>query len=105
MIKTLFGPIRRKISRTLLLVVLGSVHIARGDSTWVYAVQISANVQVSPPQITLRWEPDQYGANSYTIYRKSKAASAWGNPIATLSGTTGSYTDSNVVAGSTYEYQ
>ena len=31
---------------------------AKADSTWVYAVQISATVQVSPPQITLSWEPD-----------------------------------------------
>lgn len=77
----------------------------RADSTWVYAVQISATVQLQPAQITLSWEPDQYGANSYTIYRKTKTASSWGSPIAVLAGSVSNYTDANVVAGSTYEYQ
>jgi hypothetical protein len=103
---------RRVESSTLLismllagaLMVLGC-SVALADSTWVYAVQISAVVQTSPPQITLHWEPDQYGANSYTIYRKSRDATSWGNPIATLSGGTTSYSDSNVSVGATYEYK
>lgn len=45
---------------------------AKADSTWVYAVQISATVQSSPPQITLSWEADMYGANRYTVFRKAK---------------------------------
>src|ERR1700730_3891587 len=77
----------------------------RADSTWVYAVQISATVQASPPQITLHWEPDQYGANSYTIYRKSKPATTWGSPLATLSGSVSNYTDTTVTVGPAYEYQ
>src|ERR1041385_1561953 len=90
---------------SLLIFGAGPARLVRADSTWVYAVQVSANVQIQPPQITLSWEPDQYGANSYTIYRKSKNASTWGSPIATLSGSVSNYTDSNVVPGSTYEYQ
>jgi len=68
-------------------------------------VQIAADVQVSPPQIHLTWEQDEYGANSYTIYRKSKTATSWGSPIASLSGSVTDYTDSNVTTGTTYEYQ
>src|SRR5437016_5057459 len=75
----------------------------RADSTWVYAVQISASVQASPPQITLRWEPDPYGANSYTVYRKSRDANSWGSGTA-LAGSAGSFVDNNVAVGSTYEY-
>lgn len=107
----LCDPLKRwGVGRSLLILSLlvfgaASVRFVRGDSTWVYAVQVSAGVQLQPPQITLSWEPDQYGANSYTIYRKSKTASSWGNPIATLSGSISNYTDSNVVPGSTYEYQ
>jgi len=85
----------------LFLTVLSS----KADSTWVYAVQITADVQISPPQLRLTWEADQYGANSYTIYRKAKTATSWGSPIATLSGTVTNYTDLNVTVGSTYEYQ
>ena len=77
---------------------------AKADSTWVYAVQISATVQVSPPQITLSWEPDMYGANSYTVLRKAKEDTSWGAPIATLGGATSQFIDSNVAVGTTYEY-
>ncbi len=75
------------------------------DSTFVYAVQISAQLQVAPPQITLSWEPDPYGANSYTIYRKAKEDTSWGAPLATLSGSVGSFSDTSVSVGSAYEYQ
>src|SRR5437870_4106519 len=65
---------------------------ARADDTFVYAVQISATVQSSPPQILLQWLPDPYGANSYTVYRKSKSAVSWGSGVA-LSGSASNYTD------------
>lgn len=74
------------------------------DSTWVYSVQVSATVQASPPKITLNWQPDQYGANSYTVYRKNVADSSWGAGV-TLSGTTSSYVDASVTVGATYEYR
>src|SRR5947207_5118895 len=86
-----------------LLLALGGQSV-KADSTWVYAVQITASVQVSPPQITLRWEPDQYGANSYTVYRKTEDATSWGSGTA-LAGTASSYVDTAVAAGSTYEYR
>ena len=59
-----------------VLALLLSPTLLRADPTWVYTVQISAVVQAAPPQITLNWEPDQYGANSYTIYRKAAATEA-----------------------------
>jgi len=76
------------------------------DSTWNYAVEITAAVQVSPAQITLNWPQDTNGTPaSYTVYRKAPAGSSWGDPVATLSGGTTSFTDSDVVAGTAYEYQ
>ena len=86
-----------------LLLTLATPWI-HADSTWVYAVQISAVVQITPPAITLNWEPDQYGANSYKVYRKAKDATAWG-AATDLSGTTSNFTDFNVAVGSTYEYK
>src|SRR5215469_1143431 len=69
----------------LLVVLVASAHPwpSRGDSTFVYAVQISATVQTNPPQITLNWEPDPYGATNYVVYRKNKADLSWGAPLAT----------------------
>src|SRR4051794_14630582 len=92
--------------RTLLLCVLLAWPglQAKADSTWVYSVQITAAVQASPARITLTWLPDQYGANSYTVYRKAKTDSTWGSGT-TLSGTTTTYVDNNVTVGTTYEYQ
>ncbi len=76
------------------------------DSTWNYAVEISATVQVSPAQITLSWTQDTNGAPaSYTIYRKAPSATSWGNPLATVGGSTTSFADAAVAAGSVYEYQ
>lgn len=74
------------------------------DNTFVYAVQIQASVQVSPPRIHLRWEADPYGARSYTVSRKTKGAAAWG-PGVVLGGNATTYTDPNVALGAAYEYQ
>jgi hypothetical protein len=79
--------------------------LARADSTFVYAVQISATVQTSPPQIILSWEVDPYGAISYAVYRKDKSGNDWGLPIATLAGAASNYTDTAVSENSAYEYQ
>src|SRR3982751_5108027 len=81
-----------------------ALHNMRGDSTWVYSVQVSATVQASPPKITLNWQPDQYGASGYTVSRKNAADSSWGAGV-TLSGTASSYVDSSVAAGAAYEYR
>ena len=93
-------PVHIAVVAALIALAVQTVH---ADSTWVYAVQISANVQTSPPQITLHWEPDQYGANSYTVYRKTKDATSWGTGT-TLSGSASSFTDNSVSVGSAYEY-
>ena len=79
-------------------------HNSKADTTWNYAVQLSATVQAAPPQIVLKWPQDDYGATSYTVYRKAKEATAWGTGTV-LSGTTTNYTDASVVIGTTYEYR
>jgi len=76
----------------------------RADDTFVYAVQLSAAVQANPPQILLSWEPDPYGAISYAISRKSAQATSWG-PATVVPGGATNYLDTNVVDGSSYEYQ
>jgi len=87
--------------------LLGFVVLATAlpaDDTFVYAVQISANVQSSPPRIHLRWEPDPYGARSYKVFRKGRSAASWG-AATMLPGNAAGYTDANVTIGGNYEYQ
>jgi hypothetical protein len=74
------------------------------DSTFLYAVQISAVVQTSPASITLNWEPDLYTVDSLTLYRKAKTDTDWGTGTA-LDPESTSYTDNAVAVGSAYEYQ
>jgi len=76
------------------------------DATYIYAVQINAVVQTSPPKITLNWVGgDPYGPMDFVIYRKAKADTSWGSPIASLSGTATSFPDTAVSVGGAYEYQ
>jgi hypothetical protein len=82
----------------------GSGDRAKADSTFVYAVQLTATAQLSPPAILLSWLPDPYGANSYTVYRKTKEATSWGAGT-TLPGWAEGFTDNNVSPGVAYEYQ
>src|ERR1051326_4973514 len=98
------------VAETLLLAGALIVHTSNThaqEPDWGFSVQLSATVQTDPAQITLQWERDQEGNGSqgYTVYRKSKTAAAWGNPIATLPGSALNYTDSSVATGTTYEYQ
>lgn len=67
-------------------------------------IQVIATVQQNPtPMITLNWSA-QIAVTSFTIYRKAPDALGW-TTIATLSGTTFTYTDTDVVVGTRYEYR
>jgi len=70
-----------------------------------YAVQVTATVQQSPAQIQLQWKRITFTNPSYSIFRKAQNATSWGNSIATLLSIDSIYTDANVVADSSYEYQ
>ncbi|MBU6400542.1 MAG: fibronectin type III domain-containing protein, partial [Verrucomicrobia bacterium] len=98
---------QKKFSAVLGLVLglaCGAIQIL-ADDTWDYAVQVSAQVQTSPPQIALSWPQDTYAVpNSYTVYRKAPNDTSWGSGV-TVSGATTSYVDSNVTVGTAYEYQ
>ena len=88
----------------LLSVALTSEKPAKADQSYVYAVQVSATVQSDPPEIRLSWEPDPYGADRYTVYRKGQNGTAWG-AATVLPGTATRYVDRNVAIGGAYEYQ
>src|SRR4051812_43415113 len=94
------------ITAAMACALLVTASIGRAvEGTWEYAVQVSAMAQSSPAQITLSWPQDtQTTPSSYVVYRKSPGATSWGTGT-TLSGSATSHTDSNLSAGSTYEYQ
>lgn len=87
---------------TLALLFFSDVTSAQ--STKDYAVQITATTQVSPPSITLKWKKIPYGTPVYSIFKKTKTATAWGTAIAAISTGDTTYTDNSVIVDSAYEY-
>lgn len=82
-----------------------AAHTTLADSTWEFAVQVSASVHSEPTQIVLSWPQDSFRVpDSYTIHRKTQSATAWAH-LANLSGHTTSFTDLDVSKGIPYEYQ
>jgi len=70
-----------------------------------YVLMLSAQVSPSPAKIRLEWPRKPTAASSYTVHRKSKEASSWGTPLATLNGSATFYEDTGVVVGQAYEYR
>src|SRR5215471_16182788 len=91
---------------TILELVSAVSSETRGaQTTCEYAVEASAFVQASPPQITLTWPQDRcLLPKGYTIYRKALDATAWGQGVS-LPPSAQTYVDTNVVVGAAYEYQ
>ena len=57
-------------------------------------------------RITLNWiKYASYAAEPYTIWRKEKSATSWGNPVATVGSSVSSWADNNVTPGVYYEYR
>jgi len=93
----------RRVLVTLLIVF--TPQTVQADQTWEYSVQVSAQIQTSPPQITLTWPQDTIAIpDSYTVSQKAPGDSSWGTGIV-LPGTTTSFADSGVSVGTIYEYQ
>lgn len=90
-----------RIIATILSLFISTLALAQ--TTIDYALQITAEVQKLPAQIKLNWKSTVTKGN-LTIFRKTKQATSWGSPIATLSATATSFTDNNVSSGNGYEY-
>src|SRR6187455_2683813 len=83
-------------------VPLFAIPSARAVDPRSYAVELSANVQTAPPQITLKWTADS-NATGYSVYRKAPSAGNW-TPVTSLSAGTLAWTDVSVSNGGSYEY-
>lgn len=99
----------RHCAGTILAICLGlfiallSVTARAETDPKFYAVQASATVQSSPPQITIQWAADP-NASAYTVWRKNVSDGSWGSGTA-LGGNITSFIDQGVELGKVYEYQ
>ncbi len=74
------------------------------QSSLDYAVQLWAEVQVSPPAITIHWLPKQ-GVTTYVLYRKGEGDGDWGSPLGIWDAGVTFYEDADVEPGVPYEYK
>jgi hypothetical protein len=68
-----------------------------------WAVQVTATIDRSSPQIHLTWPGDAY-AKSYSVFRKSRDARTW-TALTDLAGSAADFVDPNVNLGTGYEYK
>lgn len=89
----------------VVLLLLATQSFAQ-DAARELTVQLSAEINEDPNEITLNWlENTNPVPNTYLIWRKEKGASDWGSVLASLSDEELSYTDNTVEPGVSYEYQ
>ncbi len=95
-------------TRKLLILSLSILAFAHTASIRAQAyersVQASAQVQDSPPRITLNWL-GLYNVTGYQIWKKLKGGTSWGQPVAVLDGSALTWSDNSVSTGVSYEYK
>jgi FlgD Ig-like domain len=74
-----------------------------GANVHDYAVEVSARIRESPPQIDFSWVADGT-AEEYWIFKKAPEDTCWTGPVAHLPGGSISWSDSDVQIGQAYEY-
>src|SRR5690606_33696173 len=67
------------------------------------SIMVSATADASQKLITLNWSTTDAG--SFQINRKTIESNNWGNVLASLPGTSNSFTDTSVQPGIIYEYR
>ena len=88
-----------------VFLLLSAQPTCAAQNTWDYAVQLSAQVQTSPPAIVLNWPQDTDNPPaSYQVFRKTAGETSWGAGVL-LPGTATSYPDREVRIATPYEYQ
>ena len=93
----------RRPGTLLILFFLLSGALAFSQTARITTVEVTASVQVSPPQISLSWLPTVYPTTLQKVYRKPKGGATW-TDRATLSNSAVNFVDNAVSAGVSYEY-
>ena len=94
----------RRLLLILLVLASGFLPVRLRAQAREASVLASAQVQVSPPRITLNWLTTN-NVTGYQIWRKVKGATTWGNPVASLGAGAVTWADDNVNVGVSYEYK
>ncbi|MCB0695469.1 MAG: PKD domain-containing protein [Saprospiraceae bacterium] len=94
----------RKLYLLITISLLPLLLPAQNANDAKQSVIIQAEIQESPPRITLNWVADPQNSG-YTIHRKAKTANGWGSSIGSALPTGTTWTDTNVVVGQAYEYR
>ena len=89
---------------SVFLLVTGQSILFAQTNAELLSVQLSANIQKTPAQITLNWVNDG-SATGYDIYRRANPTVGWGSAIANLGSSANSYIDNTVAVGIPYEYK
>src|SRR4029077_18687120 len=96
---------RLSVITSIVALSLAAPVVGRADHAMEYSVQVSASVQNTPAQITLRWPNAATAAPvNVTIYRRAPGSDSWGQGT-TLAGNATSFVDHDVNVGTPYEYQ
>ena len=96
-----------KSFRAVLRAVAGTLLVASGraiDTTWTYAVQVTATVSADPARVDLAWTTDDLPVRDITVQRKAPGDRTWGDSVV-LGGDATGFSDDKVEAGKAYEYQ
>lgn len=90
--------------RTILsaLVFLLAHETLSAQPTRPYSHEATAELQTSPPRITVRWKPNSQATQTF-LYRKQVGDLQW-TLTQTLPATDSVYVDSSIQAGTAYEY-
>lgn len=95
------------MKKTLLFIITGlfcPFANSNAQSCADVSVEITAQVQIVPPTITLNWVSNS-GATNHIVYRKLKTGTTWGSPVANLGSSATQYVDTTVSVGVSYEYR
>ena len=83
---------------TLLLSLQGAAQTHSHDRSVMLSATVTSN------SITLNW-PTHTNVTGYTVYRKLKGGTTWGNSVATLGSSVNQYVDNSVSQNTSYEYK
>jgi hypothetical protein len=95
------------LSRIFTLLLLGFMATLQGQAQTLghdRSVRMWADVQVSPPSISLRWLPHS-NTTGFQVFRKLKGGTSWGSAIASPGSSSLEFTDNSVSVGVNYEYK
>src|SRR5688572_7106450 len=92
-----------KLLLVTVLICFWTTFSLYSQSTQDVSVELSAEVQSSPPRIILNWRPNA-SASGHIVWRKLKTASSW-EAVINIPGSDTQFVDTTVNVGVSYEYR